>query len=115
MPIPTAVYVGVGVGVLLALEAGAEWLLTLWSRHATSVLPLLGGVGLYALVGLVFALLLKWGNGNLAATNALWQASNIAVVTLVGVLAFGDSLSAVEWIGVALAFLAALCFVVKAA
>ena len=100
----------VGVAVLLALEASAESLLTLWSRHARAWMIVLG-VALYALVGVTFALALKWSGGNLGAINALWQAANICVVTVISVVAFRKPLSRVEWLGVALAFLASICFV----
>ena len=102
-----------GVAVLLALEAGAETLLTLWSKGDKRAWALAAGIGLYALVGLAFALALRLGGGSLAVVNALWQVANIVVVTLIGVFFMRNKLSHIEWLGILLALAAAVCFVVK--
>lgn len=99
-----------GVALLLALESGAEALLKTSAQNKRA-LSLLGGVGLYAVVGLAFGMLLRV-NSNLTLMNALWQTGNLVVVTLIGVLVFGESLTVVQWIGVALAILASICFVI---
>ena len=99
-----------GLVVLLALEAGAASVLNLWARGGRDWL-LASGVGLYALVGLVFGFAKKYGGENLTVFNALWQVGNLSLVTLIGVLAFKDRLTPAQWVGVALAFAAAICFV----
>ena len=99
-----------GVLVLVALEAGAESQLALWANERGQWLMLCGGVVLYAVVGLVFALVLRYGRKSLATANALWQSANIVVVTIISVIAFGKPLSAIEWMGIVLAILASACF-----
>ena len=99
------------VCILLALETGAETALKVSSDNK-SLLPLLGGVALYAAVGLVFGLALRWGGGKLTIVNALWQTANLCVVTLVGVIAFKETLNPVQWIGIVLAILASVCFLI---
>ena len=101
----------VGLCTLLALEVGAETLLAIWARTPSRAWAAAIGVGMYALVGLVFGLLMHW-RGDLATTNALWQAGNVCLVTLVGVLFFKDRPKPVEWVGVSLAALATICFVI---
>lgn len=107
---PREIYVTVGALVgLLALEAGAESLLTLWSRAPRAAL-LTAGVALYACVGLVFAAAKRYSGRNLTVLNALWQMGNLSVVTLIGVLAFGDALTVAQWVGICLALAASVCF-----
>lgn len=102
-----------GVAVLLSLEAGAETMLQS-SIHGSSgnFMKLVGGISLYAAVGVAFWLVLKFSGSNLTVTNALWQTTNIVVITLIGVLAFGNALRPIEWIGVLLAVIASICFVI---
>ena len=98
--------------MLLALEATAESSLKAWasSRKGDKWWGIVVGIGLYALVGLVFGLALKFGNSNLVTLNALWQASNLCVVTLIGVVFFHERLSVAQWVGVVLALAASICF-----
>ena len=103
----------VGVTVLLSLEAGAETMLRGAANDSTgNIVKLLGGIGLYAAVGLAFWLALKFSGANLTVTNALWQTTNIVVITLIGVFAFGNNLKPIEWIGVVLATVASICFLI---
>ena len=107
----TALHVLTGVAVLLALEGVAEWLLTRWSAAPRAWWTIASGVAAYALVGAVLGVVVLKSGGQHALVNALWQAGNICLVTLIGVVAFGNKLTRAEWVGVALAFAASLCFV----
>ena len=97
--------------VLLALEASAASVLTLWAHNDRNAF-LAAGVALYALVGLVFGVAKKYSGQNLTVLNALWQVGNLGVVSLIGVLFFKDKLTPAQWVGVALAFVATGCFLV---
>ena len=99
----------VGLAVLLALESCAEFSLKKWADAPHSLKWIISGIGLYALVGLTFAIALRIGGAHLALMNALWQAMNIVVVTGIAVVVFGETLSKIQWIGIVLAALASLC------
>lgn len=97
--------------ILLALEASAASSLTFWAEGGSNVY-VAAGIGLYAIVGLMFGIAKKYGGKNLTVFNALWQMGNLAVISIIGVLFFKDKLTVAQWIGMGLAFAAALCFLI---
>lgn len=62
------------------------------------------GLVFYMIVGIVLYNILKVGN--LAITNALWNATTVILVTLVGVFYFKEKLSNYQYIGLLFAIFA---------
>ena len=65
---------------------------------------------LYALLPIIFIGLFSSGK-NLTLSNTIWQIANLAVVALVGMIFFNDKLTRMQWIGFALAIVAAVLLV----
>jgi len=62
------------------------------------------GVVIYSIVAYVLYTILK--SGNVAITNALWNATTVVFVTLMGVFYFNESFTYYQYIGLAFAILA---------
>ena len=62
------------------------------------------GLIFYMIVGIILYHVLK--EGDLAITNALWNATTVILVTLVGVFYFKEKLSNYQYIGLLFAILA---------
>lgn len=62
------------------------------------------GLGFYMIVGIILYHILK--EGNLAITNALWNATTVILVTLVGIFYFKEKFTKYQYIGLAFAILA---------
>ena len=62
------------------------------------------GLVFYMIVGIILYHVLKIGN--LAITNALWNATTVVLVTLVGIFYFKEELSNYQYIGLLFAIFA---------
>lgn len=89
--------------VLVVLEAVAEILLH-HSAYHKNLYSLLCGVAVYVILSICFWAAMK--HVNLTNLNAVWQCSNIVIVSLFGVLILKDKLNTANYVGLVLAFIA---------
>ena len=96
---------------LLAAEVGAEISVEKYSRAFGTKYEkkerwfMVGGVFLYLAIPFLLLWLLRSSN-HLTMANTMWQASNIVVVALYGVLVLKESLTIWQKVGIALAIAA---------
>ena len=62
------------------------------------------GILIYAIVAYILYIILK--KGNVAITNALWNATTVVLVTLMGIFYFNEKFTTYQYIGLAFAILA---------
>ena len=62
------------------------------------------GIVIYGIVAYILYNILK--NGNVAITNALWNATTVVLVTLMGIFYFDEKFTLYQYIGLAFAILA---------
>ena len=87
------------------VAAGADWVLARWAGDASSTPPrLVAGLALYVVAMLLFALSLR--SGTLLVNGATFALVNGLGVLVISRVALREAVSAVQWIGVALAITA---------
>ena len=64
------------------------------------------GIIIYCIIAYILYEILK--DGNIAITNALWNATTIVLVTLMGIFYFDEKLTIYQYIGLAFAVLAVI-------
>ena len=69
----------------------------------------IAGVFGYAIIALMFREVLKMGEMGIA--NALWNCGAIILVSIVGIVFYGDTYTPIEWFGLFLAVLSTFCMV----
>lgn len=62
------------------------------------------GILIYCIVGYILYEILK--SGNIATTNALWNATTVILVSLMGIFYFDEKFTTYQYIGLAFAVLA---------
>tara|TARA_B110000285_G_C14939375_1_gene521243 strand:- start:376 stop:717 length:342 start_codon:yes stop_codon:yes gene_type:complete len=64
------------------------------------------GIFIYCIVAYILYEILK--DGNIAITNALWNATTVVLVTLMGIFYFDEKFTIYQYIGLAFAILAVI-------
>ena len=64
------------------------------------------GIFIYCIVAYILYEILK--DGNIAITNALWNATTVVLVTLMGIFYFDEKFTIFQYIGLAFAILAVI-------
>mgnify|MGYP001301661135 CR=1 FL=1 len=95
--------------VVIFLEIGAEFFVKKYTLEPKKLFIIISMI-LYAIIP-VFLIGLFKRDKTLTAANTLWQISNLVLVAVIGVMFFGDKLSRTQWIGFALAIVAAVLLV----
>ena len=98
--------------LLVAVEVAAELLLRPTKQSNRYGGRFVIGVLLYLIVGAIFAYVLRLKKNALAVINTLWQALNIAIVFVVGVVLLKEQVKALQIVGAIGAFVSAVLMVV---
>lgn len=96
----------VGVVEIFADIALKEWAIS------TKTVPkhhwgLIAGIGIYAVVGLLYGLSLLFGK--LSIANTLWQVFSIVIVFGIGIYLYGEMPTIGQWIGLGIILLGLTC------
>ena len=97
--------------LLVALEVAAELLLRPTKSSNKYGGRFVIGVLLYMVVAAVFAYVLRLKEESLAVINTLWQALNICIVFVVGVVLLKEKVKPLQVAGAVVAFLSAVLMV----
>ena len=98
--------------ILGVVEIFADIALVEWANHQKLLKAHWGlavGVGVYALVGLIYGLSLLYGK--LSIANTLWQVFSIVVVFGIGVYMYSEVPTVGQWIGLVIILLGLGCMV----
>ena len=87
----------VGIVEIFADIALKEWALSTKDTHKKHHWGLLAGIGIYAVVGLLYGLSLLFGK--LSIANTLWQVFSIVIVFGIGIYLYGEMPTIGQWIG----------------
>ena len=71
-----------------------------------------GGVATYVLIAVIFGFLMRHNGAKLGTINTTWQCMNIVIVFFVSLIFLGEKFMWLQWVGVALAAIAAACMAV---
>ena len=103
-------WVAIGLVTLaMALEAGAEVSLATWAQKNPAIGLFVLGIFLYAVIGAVYGYSLQYASITIA--NTLWQLFSIIVVSVIGILAFRDTPTVGQWIGLGFSVVGAVVMV----
>ena len=97
-------------GSLLLLEVAAETAIKEWTVSRRAFF-LAGGVAAYVLVAFALAYSLL-RVPQLSIVNAVWQTSNLVILSVLGVLVYKEKLSERQKLGIALAVIASVLLMV---
>lgn len=91
---------------LLAVTASKQWANDdgLW-YFAVAVIS-------YAIVGVIFSLMVSKIN-NITIANSIWQVANIVFVTGIGLLAYSEKLTSIQWVAFILAIMSIVLFFIS--
>jgi len=92
--------------LLIGCEIGAEFSITKYSRNK-NIYFLVLGVSLYVAIPFLFWWMIE-ETRNISVYNTIWQAMNIVIVAIIGIIIFQDKLSVYQKIGIGLAILSSV-------
>ena len=98
--------------LLTVVEIAAISAITYWSKDSKNRREYLwfGIIGYVAVAAILAWILQK--SSELVVSNTWWQMMNVAIMVLVGIFAFNESLNTYQWAGVVLAISSIVAFAI---
>lgn len=96
--------------ILSVVEIFADLSLMEWAskfRSKNQHWGLIMGIGIYALVGLLYGISLIYGK--LSVANTVWQVLSILIVFFIGVYVYSESPTVGQWVGVVIIIVGLMC------